>query len=176
LRFYEDGSDIWFGDFEDADFFRIEQTDLYQRRMKPHGINSSEFLLLRSSSALRGHKLLIVEAKKALAARDTEDFHKNLAGIARQFMDSLQLAWGIWFGSHDGIVELPHSYTHLFERGRTVTFVLVIKNRKEDMLYIADTLKNRHLRKERRLLGFDVKVYNELQAIVAGLVIRESAS
>ena len=171
MRFYEDGSDIWFGDFEDVDFFRIEQADLYQRHMKPHGICSAEFLLLRSSSAISSHKLLIVEAKRTLAARDTEDFHKNLAYIARQFMDSLQLAMGIWFGSHDGRVELPHNYTHLFEKGRTVTFVLVIKNRKEDMLYIADTLKNRYLRKERRLLGFDVKVFNELQAIGASLVI-----
>jgi len=171
LRFYEDGSDMIFGDFEDADFFHIEQTDLYQRRMKPHGICSAEFLLLRSSNAPPNHKLLIVEAKKTLAARDTEAFHKNLEGIARQFMDSLQLACGIWFGSHDGRVELPHSYMRFFERGRLVTFVLVIKHRKEDMLYIADTLKNRHLLKERRLFGFDVKVYNELQAMQACLVI-----
>jgi len=176
LRFYEYGSDIWFGDFEDADCFRIEQTDLYQKHIKPHGICSAEFLLLRSSNAQHGHKLLIVEAKKTLAARDTEEFHRNLEGITRQFMDSLKLAWGIWFGNHNGRVELPHSYNHLFERGRTVTFVLVIKDRKEDMLYIADTLKNKHLRKERKLLGFDVKVYNELQAKGANLVIREITS
>ena len=172
MRYYERGSDIMFGDFEDADFFHIEQADLYQRYMKPHGICSAEFLLIRSSSAIRGDKLFVVEAKKTLAARDSEEFHKNLANIARQFMDSLQLAWGIWFGSHDSKVELPQSYAQLFKKGRSVTFVLVIKNRKEDMLYIADTLKNKHLRRERRQLGFDVKVYNELQAIGASLVVR----
>jgi hypothetical protein len=53
---------------------------------------------------------------------------------------------------------------------------LIIKNRDEDMPHIADTLKNQYLRKERKMLGFDVKVFNERQAKAANLVIMESAS
>jgi len=60
LRFYEHGSDIWFGDFDDADFFHIEQTDFYQKRMKPYGIKSAEFLLLRSVAASNERKLLVI--------------------------------------------------------------------------------------------------------------------
>lgn len=176
MRFYESGSDIWFGDFEDSDFYRIEQTDLYQKKMKPHGVSSAEFLLLHANNTQIGRKLLVVEAKKTLAARDTEDFHLNLASIARQFIDSLQLAFGIWLGSHDGKVELPSNYAHFVERGRKVLFVLVIKERKRDMAYIADTLKNKHLRNERRVLGFDVLVLNEHQAKLANLVILKGAS
>lgn len=87
-------------------------------------------------------------------------------------MDSLQLALGIWFGSHDAKVELPNNFAQFFEIGRRVQFILVIKERKQDMAFIADTLKNKYLRKERRVLGFEVLVINEQQAKDKNLVIR----
>jgi hypothetical protein len=114
LRFYEEGSDIWFGDFDDADCYRIEQTSLYQRRMKPHGISSAEFLLLRSTTAQDRGKLLMVEAKKTLASVNSNEFHGNLTHIAKQFMDSLELALGIWLGNHEGKAELPLNYNNFF--------------------------------------------------------------
>lgn len=82
MRFYEDGSDIWFGDFDDADCFRIENSNLYQKSMKPHGIKTAEFFLLRSVNTHCMRKILVIEAKKTLAAKDTDAFSKNLADIA----------------------------------------------------------------------------------------------
>ena len=173
MRYYEKGSDIWFGDFDDADFYHIEQTSIYQKRMNPRGISTAEFLLIQSDDKASGRKLLVIEAKKTLAATGTDDFHANLKKIARQFMDSLLLAFGIWLGSHDknSKDELPLNYIHFFENGRSILFVLVIKKREEDMINIADTLKSEYLRKERRILGFDVLVMNEEQAQRAGLVM-----
>ena len=175
MRFYEEGSDILFGDFDDASFFHIEQTALYQKRLKSHGINSAEYLLLRPSESQNEIALLVVEAKKTLAVRGSNEFHANLTKIASQLMDSLKLAIGIWLGSYEGIVELPSNFDRFFERGRKITLILIIKDREGDMPKIADTLKHQYLRNESKLLGFDVKVYNEQQAISANLVVKEGA-
>ena len=175
MRFYEEGSEILFGDFDDANFFHIEQTTLYQKRLKPYGISSAEYLLLRPIESQSKLVLLVVEAKRTLAAKDSNEFHENLAKIANQLMDSLKLAFGIWLGSHESKVDLPLNYNQFFESGRKIIFVLIIKERKRDMTYIADVLKHHYLRSECRLLGFDVKVYNEQQAINANLVIQEGA-
>jgi len=169
LRIVEEG--LIFGDYNDADFFHIEKTELY-KRLSVKGIKSVEFILHQPDKS----KLLLVEGKTTLPAKNNiEDFNKEISEISQKFMDSLQLACGIWFGGHNSKVEVPENGASFFRYGIQIVFVLVIKNRKGDLLHIADRIKKRLLR-EHRLWRFDVLVLNESDAFNERLVVLESVS
>jgi hypothetical protein len=160
--------DLTFGDFHEADCFHIEKTDIYDV-LSRKGIKSVEFILFRSKE----NELLFVEGKKSLPSKDSIiRFSEEISNISQKFMDSLQLACGIWFGGHNKEVEVPKNVRDFFKYGVQIVFILVIKNREKDLLTIAEKIK-KHLLKERRLWKFEVLAMNEKKACEKKLVIME---
>jgi len=161
-----------FGDFDEANCFHIESSDLYNKDLSRHGIKSVEFVLYRPERK----KLLFVEGKTSLSnEKSRSSFRREIISISRKFMDSLQLACGIWLGGHSGKVKVPSNYANFFGRGVKVVFVLVIKRRKDDfdLLYIADAIKEELLR-EQRIWNFSVLVLNEARARDNNLIVNET--
>ena len=160
-----------FGDFDEANCFHIENSDLYNKNLSRHGIKSVEFVLYRPEK----NKLLFVEGKTSLSAEKSRTrFRKEITNISRKFMDSLQLTCGIWLGGHNGKIELPGNYGSFFGRGVKIIFVLVIKKRKDDfdLLYIADAIKE-ELLKEQRIWNFNVLALNEARARENNLIAND---
>jgi len=167
MRIDEQG--IIFGDYNDADCFHIEKTDLYTS-LSGKGVKSVEFILHQPDN----RKLLFIEGKSTLPAKKSVDaFKKEISEISQKYMDSLQLACGIWFGEHNNKVEVPENGANFFRYGEQIVFVLVIKNRKGNLIYIADMIK-RQLQKEYRLWRFEVLVLNEDDARKKQLVVCEN--
>ena len=166
MRIVEDG--LTFGDYSDADCFHIEKTDVYNR-LSGKGVKSVEFVLYQPEKS----KLLFVEGKSTLPAKGNAiAFNGELIDISHKFMDSLQLACGIWFGGHNQYVKVPENSADFFRYGVQIVFVLVIKNRKGQLLHIADRIKQ-HLSKEHKLWRFEVLVLNESDAQREKLVVVE---
>jgi len=169
MRIAEDG--LIFGDYNADDCFHIEKTDVYVR-LSGKGVKSVEFILHQPDD----RKLLFVEGKSTLPAKGNADaFNEEVTVISQKFMDSLQLACGIWFGEHNQEVEMPKNAENFFKFGEQIVFVLVIKNRKGNLIYIADKIKQL-LSREHRLWRFEVLVLNENDAQRKKLVIQEDAS
>ena len=119
------------------------------------------------------NKLLLVEGKNRLPAKNNViAFNEEIYEISHKFMDSLQLACGIWFGGHNHKVEVPKNGGNFFRYGVQIIFVLVIKKRKGNLLYIADRIKQQ-LSKEHRLWKFEILVLNEVNAHKEKLVVLE---
>ena len=160
-------SSMHFGVFDEADCFRIEKTDLYVR-LSGRGFSSVDFILNQKSS----NELFFVEAKTTLPAnRNIPDFENEIHEISRKFMDSLQLICGIWFGEHNWKVEAPTNKDSFFTYGKQIVFVLVVKNRIGKLPSIAEKIKQT-LRREHKLLGFNVLVMNEDLAVKTNLLVK----
>ena len=82
------------------------------------------------------------------------------------------MACGIWFGGHNSKVLIPKNGLRFFSYGVLIVFVLVIKNRKGNLLHIADRIKQQLL-KEHRLWKFEIIVLNEELARRENLIISE---
>ena len=163
MRIYE--SDMVFGDFNEADCFHIEQTDI-RKRLASRGVKSVEFVLSQPMEK----RILFVEAKSTLpSANNIERFEEEINDISQKFMDSLSLTCGIWFGSHNSEVTAPDNREQFFSYGTQIVFILVIKSRKRDLPHIEDMIK-RQLLRERIRWGFDVLAMNEDEAREANLV------
>ena len=157
-----------FGDFDEANCLHIEKLDLYNRDLSSHGIKSVEFVLYRPERS----KLLFVEAKTSLSTREKKGwFDSEITKISQKFMDSLQLACGIWLRGHNSRTKLPANYANFFRKGVQIVFILVIKRRRVDLLHIADAIKTRLL-KEHKLWNFSVLVLNEELARNKNLVVK----
>jgi len=166
MRICESG--MMFGDYEPSNCFRIEKTKLY-KKLNGKGYSSVEFILHKPDEK----QLLFIEAKSSLPAIDSVDkYDEQIAGIANDFRDSFQLACGIWFGQHNGKVDMPENALHFFSYGTQVVFVLVIKNRTGKLTSIAEEIKQKLL-KEYRLWQFKVLVLNENDARTHNLVVSE---
>ena len=63
-------------------------------------------------------RFLFVEAKKTLAAKDTDSFNKGLIDISQKFIHSLQLALGVWLGEHEDRIKPPENFKNFFAPGR----------------------------------------------------------
>jgi len=164
-------SDMLFGDYDEANCFWIEKTDLYGS-IAGKGYKSVEFVLHRPDR----YELQFVEGRSTLPAQgNVERYNEDIAEISQKFMDSLQLACGIWFGEHNSKVAVPQNGRSFFEYGTQVTFVLVIKNRRGKMTAIAEKIKREILR-EYRLWGFKIVVMSEEIAIRDNLVVGEVVS
>ena len=166
MRIFEEG--LTFGEYDEADCFHIEKTDIY-KKLSGKSIKSVEFILHRPEA----RKLLLVEGKNTLPAKNNRAaFSEEITDISYKFMDSLQLACGIWFGGHNSIVKVPKNGMNFFRYGVQIVFVLVIKNRKGNLLHIADRIKQQ-LMKEHRLWKFEILVLNEELAKKENLIISE---
>ena len=166
MRIIENG--LVFGDYDDANCFHIEKTDIYNR-LSGKGVNSVEFILYRPED----RQLLFIEGKNTLASRTNRvSLNENISKIASKFMDSLQLTCGIWFGEYNRQVEVPKNGINFLQYGVRIIFVLVIKNRKGDLQYIADMIRTQ-LKKEYRLWKFKILVMNEHNAKKMKLIVSE---
>jgi hypothetical protein len=161
-------SNMRFGVFDEADCLRIEKTELYVR-LSGRGFRSVDFILNQKGS----NELFFVEAKATLPAnKNITDFENEIYEISRKFMDSLQLIGGIWFGGHNSKVEAPRNRDSFFTYGKQIVFVLVVKNRIGKLPSIAEKIKQT-LRREHKLLGFNVLVMNEALAVKTNLLVKE---
>ncbi|MCL1882150.1 MAG: hypothetical protein FWF81_00130 [Defluviitaleaceae bacterium] len=61
-RFYDEGSYLWYGDFNPVDYFRIELNGYYDSVLKHKGIKNADCVLLRIDGA--GLQLIFIEGKK----------------------------------------------------------------------------------------------------------------
>ena len=166
MRIDEEG--LLFGDFELSDCFHIEKTKLYSK-LSGRGFKSVEFVLHRPQK----HELLFVEGKTTLPSIDNKvKYNDEIVEISQKFMDSLQLTCGIWFGRHNGNVAVPANSSYFFSYGIQIVFVLVIKNRKGNLVRIAEEIK-RKISREHKLWRFDVLVLNEDDARTHNLVVLE---
>ena len=79
--------------------------------------------------------LLFVEGKNTLPAKNNVSaFNEEISDISYKFMDSLQLACGIWFGGHNRKVEIPKNGIRFFSYGVQIVFVSIAK-----LMYLADS-------------------------------------
>ena len=167
MRFYESGSDIWFGDFNDDDCFRIEKSKIYQL-VKTYGIKSVEFILSRLAvdSQADDNKILFIEAKKSLQKQDYID-------IAQKFMDSLQLSSAISLGIHKKRTVLPKNIDCFFKQGGQIIFILVVQNcekAKTQQLKNMEEAIKRQLLKDRKIWKFIVRAINKETAKSENLI------
>ena len=157
LKFYENGSDIWFGDFNEDDCFRIEKSKIYQL-IKTYGIKSIEFILSRLAVDTHAdNKILFIEAKKSLQKQDYID-------ISQKFMDSLQLSSAISLGIHKKRAVLPKNIACFFEQGGQIIFILVVKDcgkEKTQQLKNMEEAIKRQLLKEYKIWKFIVRAIKE---------------
>ena len=164
MRIQEEG--LIFGDFDEENCFHIEDTRIYNR-LRGQEYSSVEFVLHRPDA----NELFFVEGKTSLPdKKNLEDLDENIREISKKFMDSFHLACGIWFGGHSKRVETPLNAASFFTYGTQVVFVLVIKNRRGKLSGIKEKI-NLALKRERRLLGFEVRVVSEEIAVEAKLVV-----
>ena len=160
-----------FGDFDEANCLHIEKLDFYNKELSFHGIKSVEFVLYRPEKS----RLLFVEAKTALPIKERKGWlDSEITKISQKFMDSLQLACGIWLGGHKVKTKLPDNYANFFGKGVQIVFILVIKRREGDLLHIADAIKTRLL-KEHKLWNFSVLALNEELARNKDLVVKSES-
>jgi hypothetical protein len=163
--------DLTFGDFDDENFFHIEKTNIYET-LSVKGVKSVEFLLNKPEK----NELLFVEGKTTLPSKgNLERYNEEIADISKKFLDSMQLAIGIWFGSHNPSVDAPLNKESFFAYGKQVIFVLVIKNRKGKFTAIEERIK-REIHREYKLMGFKVRVLNEELATKARLIAGENGA
>ena len=161
--------ELVFGEYDAANCFHIEKTDIY-KDLSRKGIKSVEFLLYQPEK----RKLLLVEGKNTLPSENKKEvFEEEIMNISCKFMDSLQLACGIWFGGHNKKVKIPKNGKDFFRYGVQIVFVLVIKKRDGKLTDIADIIKQQLLQ-EHRLWKFEVLVLNENQAYRKGLVVLDN--
>ena len=168
-------SDMLFGEFDETECYHIDKEGgYYKTKLSGYGVKSVDFILHRKNR----NKLLLVEARKSIAG--TDNMHRcldsEIADISQKFMDSLQLVLGIWIGSHKKKnAKPPLNFDNFIGIGKSIVFVLVVKNMPSSLTYIEDEIY-RHLRKENKIWRFDVKVFNESFAEEEGLVIKGGAA
>jgi hypothetical protein len=170
MKIDERNSDIPFEDFDKANCFYIEKSQVYNsliRKNKP--IRTVEFILYRPIN----NDLMFVEAKTSFPfIKNDIDITKNIKEIAQKFMDSFQLSCAVWFGKHDCGNELPTNYNEFFQKNIKFVFVLVIKKewRAKNLNIIKERL-NKELKKEIAIWKFDILTLNEKLAKDYKLVI-----
>ena len=164
MQIREEG--LLFGEFDEANCFHIEKSDIY-KRLSSKGFKSVEFVLHLPEQ----NELLFVEGKTTLpAVNNLERFNKEIADISQKFMDSIHLTTGIWFGEHNAKAIVPHGKDSFFTFGMQIIFVLVVKNRKGRLNSIVERIR-RELQREHTLMRFKVLVLREEDAVKRNLVI-----
>jgi len=167
MKIYERGSELHFGDFNEANCFHIESSYFY-KNLSCKNVKTVEFLLLRPEN----NTLNFIEAKKTLSnVNNSSDIAKNIKDIAHKFIDSFQLSNAIWFGKHKHTNDLPANYDNFFVKDRVFNFVLVIKERhSNDLRFIKEMIK-KEIKKDIIIWKFEVYVLNEFMAKKRKLII-----
>jgi len=167
-RFYDEGSDIWFGDFDASDYFRIEESEYYKRVLKHERIKAVDCVLCQHKKNFT--KIIFIEAKKNLhhVGKGTQN---KISSIAQQFLDSLYLICGCWLDINSSQISLPDGFSKYFNQGGQIEFTLVIKNCPKDILpLIMDDLGTK-MKRERLIWNFKIRAYNEELAAERNIVV-----
>jgi len=170
IRFYDKGSELWFGDFIETDYFRIEKSEYYDRFMKHECIKAADCVVCQYNDD--DIQILFIEGKKNLHSQ-RKGFRGDISDIAMQFMDSLYLICGSWLRSIEKKIMLPSGFSQYFQQCGQILFVLVIKNcPKDELAYIEEALEYR-LKRENLIWNINIRAYNEEIAIRKNIVLAE---
>jgi len=119
-------SGMVFGDFDSESLFHIEKSDVYKKL--GDGIKSVEFLYLRDRK-----KLMFVEAKKSSPNTDNiEKFEEFIEEITTKFIHSFELWMSLVTKRREADIAVPLVNPEMDKVN--ITFVLVIKDHKEEWL------------------------------------------
>lgn len=118
-------SDMEFGEYQEKQVFRIEESEQYTKKLRQQGVRCCEFILLRSN------KLLFIEAKKSYPdpingiIKDKNQYYTDIKEIVEKMQHSLDLYANILLNRYvqDGVSEEVKNIENLEMR-----LVLVIKN------------------------------------------------
>ena len=167
-RFYDEGSEIWFGDFDSSDYFRIEESEHYSRVLKHESIKAVDCVLCQHKENIT--KIMFIEAKKNLhyAGKGAQN---KISSIAKQFLDSLHLICGCWLDRNGTQISLPDGFGKYFHQSGQIEFTLVIKNCPKDVLpLIMDDLYAK-LKREKLIWNFKIRAYNEELAAERNIIV-----
>lgn len=168
-RFYDNGSDLWYGDFDAMGYLRIEEDEHYNSILKHNGIKNTDCVLIRIDGDMQ--KIIFIEGKKKLPFR-RKGFDNDISDIAMQFADSLHLICGSWLTNAKIGVALPGSFSTFFQRGGQIIFALVVKNAPIEELHLLQLALERRLKKEQHIWKVEIEAYNEDLAIQKNLVVK----
>lgn len=155
-------SGMRFGEYDEEQVFNIETSTQYTEKLRPNGIKSCEFILLR------GKKLCFIEAKKSCPnptesdAEKMKNYKKYVQDIAVKMKHSLALYSSIILGRHslDGVPEALKDLSEL-----ELCLVLVVKNAQKEWLIPFQDKFRKELRLEMKIWKvLDFIILNEEQA------------
>lgn len=170
-------SDMLFGEFAETDCFRIEKSDLYQKKLMPKGVKTTEFILFKNG------RLYFVEAKKTTpdyAHRTDEnklDCEKYINDILTKFSNTLSIYFSMKVGRLPQN-EFPQLIRDLDSKSLRPVLVLVVKNAYERSL---DPLKDLLKKSANPILKIwnitdEIVILNEEMAIKKGLVLPQTSA
>jgi len=168
FRFYDEGSDIWFGDFNETDYFRIEEAEHYIQVLKHNSIKAVDCILCQHNES--GTRIMFIEAKKNLHFTG-KGIQNKISNIAKQFIDSLHILCGAWLGGDDAKISLPSGITQYCKQSGKIVFTLVVKNCPVDVLFLIVEDLNEKLKREMLIWNFEIRVYNEELAVKKNIVV-----
>jgi len=171
-RFYDEGSDLWFGDFNESDYFRIEECDYYKRVLKHESIKAVDCVLCRRSDS--GMHIVFVEAKKNLYYGG-KGYENKTSHIAKQFMDSLHLICGSWFSGEDAKINLPGGFAQYYQHHGQIVFTLVVKNCPKDELLLIEDALVAILKRENLIWNIKIRAYDEELATEKSILVPQNS-
>ena len=166
-------SEMQFGPFQTEDIFWIEKSQQYEKKLKPNGIKSCEFILNR------GKKLLFVEAKKSCPNEITaetsdekiEKYNAYISDIVTKMRHSLTSYASFLLKRYDS-TGIPDNLMKTDLSKKNIVLVLVVKTAEKEWLIPLQEKLNNELRQESRIWR-DVKIFaiNEETAKEKQLVV-----
>ena len=170
MRFYDAGSDLWFGDFNESDYFRIEEAEHYKHVLQHERIKAVDCVLCRRNDF--GMRILFIEAKKSLYAT-RKGFRDDISAISKQFLDSLHLTCGNRLSGSKAKITFPDGFSQYFQQCGQIVFILIIKNCPKDELILIEEALSMQLRRENLIWTLKIRAYDEELATRKNILPRD---
>ena len=146
-------SDMTFGDYPEENVLWLEKLPAYTASLRPHGVKSCEFALLRGETE---KALCFIEAKKS-SPRELKEYAGD---IAEKLRHSLTLYENILLERQ--AAELPRSFRELDHGKCRIYLILVIRDAKAEWLPPIQDRLRQLTEAERRLFRTEpILVLNE---------------
>ena len=150
-------SDMTFGDYAEENVLWLEKLQAYTASLRPHGVKSCEFALLRGETE---KALCFIEAKKS----SPQELERYAGDIAEKLRHSLMLYENILL-ERQTAVELPLPFRGLDHGKCRIYLILVIRDAKAEWLPpIQDRLRQLTAAERRLFRTEPILVLNEEQA------------
>lgn len=159
-------SGMQFGEYPEEQVFHLEKSSQYTEKLKPNGVKSCEFILLRDS------KLYFVKAKSSCPRQITadtaeekkENYNAYIREIKLKMRHSLALYSNILLQRY-GLDDVSDLLRQTDMSGLQIILVLVVKRAKKEWLVPFQDVFRRELRAEMRIWKIsDFFVINEATA------------